>query len=115
MARVPDTMMRLAPRPIRRCFLLSHESDTIDLLESGFAGLHQRESRVAQRDGARGARRLFQLARGSARHDELSQLVIQHQELADRLATLEPRAAAFAAAFLSARSADDPDQALRQH
>src|SRR5688572_4378833 len=85
----PDTITRLAPRPMRTCFFLSHESDTIDLLESGFAGFHQRGGGVAQRLCARRACRVLQLARRSARHDELPQLVVQDQQLADRLPALE--------------------------
>src|SRR5688572_7006788 len=111
----PDTMTRCGPRPMRRCFLLSHESDTVDLLESSFAGLHQRGGRVAQRDRARGARRFFQLARRSARDDELPKLVIQDHELADRLAPAETGVSAVLATVRAAGLANDSYQALRQH
>src|SRR6185503_5061657 len=108
-------MTRLAPRPIRRCFFLSHESDTIDLLESGFAGLHQRHRRIAQRDGARGARRVLEFPCRGTRHDELPELVVQDDELADRLAALESGSAALPAAFAAAGFAQDSDEPLREN
>src|SRR5687768_3804804 len=107
-------MRRLAPTPMRRGFFLSHESDTIDLLESGFSGLDQRRRRVAQRDGSRGARRLFKLSRRRTRHDQLPELVVQHQQLADCLTPLEARPAALAAAVALANLAEHAHQALRQ-
>src|SRR6478672_11969496 len=109
----PDTRMRSAQRP-RRVFLLRHKSDTIDLLESGFSCLHHLQRGFAQRQGSGGLRRRFQLAHRRARHDQLAQLVVQRDQLADRLAALEAGAAARAAAFALAGLAESPDQPLRE-
>src|SRR5262245_42754391 len=107
----PDTRMRSGPTH-RRVFLLRHKSDTIDLLESGFLGCHELQRRFAQRQGAGGARRRLQLAGGSARHDQLAQVVVEDQQFAYRLASLESGAAALAAAVSLAGLAERAHQPL---
>src|SRR3954471_23022175 len=92
----PDTRMRSAQMPMRD-FLLRHKSDTIDLLECGFSGLHELHGGFAQGLGAGLARGLFQLARRRARHDHFAQLVVEHQQLADGFSSLEAGSPAFGA------------------
>src|SRR5690349_19614628 len=91
---------------------LRNERNTVDFLESGFARLDQRERGLAQRHGAGGARDFLQLARGGARDDELAQLVVHHQQLADRPAALEAGAAAIRATLAHAGLAERPHQPL---
>src|SRR5262245_26395074 len=93
---LPETRIR-SWHTQRRVFLLRHKSDTIDLLESGFVGLHELQGSLAQRQGAGGARRGLQLARRGARYDQLAQVVVQDEQLADRFPSLEAGAAALAA------------------
>src|SRR3954462_10660724 len=94
---------------------LRHKSDTIYLLECGFARLHQLQRRVAQRHRAGGDGSFLQLARRRARDDELAQLVVKHEQLADRLAALEARPPAVAATFAATGGTKDSDKALRKH
>src|SRR3954469_10011422 len=109
----PEIRMRSAQMPMR-VFLLRHKSDTIDLLEIGFSGLHELHRGIAQGLGAGFARRLFQLARRRARDDELAQLVVEHQQLADGFSSLEAGSAAFAATARMTGFAVHPHQALRE-
>src|SRR5688572_29144684 len=78
---------------------LGNKSDTVDLLKRGFALAHRLERRVAQEARAAAARRVLQLAQRRAAGDELAHLVVQHEELGDRLAPLVAGAPAFAAAL----------------
>src|SRR3954465_14889829 len=103
----PEIRMRSAQRPMR-VFLLRHKSDTIDLLESCFSCLHELHRGFAQGLGAGAARRLFQLARRRARHDQLAQLVVEDQQLADCLSSLEAGSPAFGAAAGMAALAINP-------
>src|SRR4051812_19312141 len=112
-AFVPETRMPSGPRPMRRGFL-RHKSDTVDLLESGFAGFYQPHGGFPERNRAGGARSYFELSSGSARHDQLPQFVVQHQQLADRLAALEAGAPAFRTSLALAGNAEGSDQSLRQ-
>src|SRR5581483_7717712 len=80
------------------------KSDTVDLLECGFAAAHCLEGGLAQHARARSARRFLELAHRGARRDQLAQLVVQHHQLGDRLASLVARAAALAAAAADAEA-----------
>ena len=73
-----DTTTRSGPSTMRS-FFLRHKSDTVDLLECGFAGVYQLHRRVAQRDGAGGSCGFLELPCARAGNDELAQLVVQHQ------------------------------------
>src|SRR5438093_8861327 len=74
------------------------KSDTIDLVERGLASRHGRESSRAQRARAVLARRVLDMPRRRARSDELADLVVQDEQLRNRLAPPIADAAAFAAA-----------------
>src|ERR1051325_11726549 len=64
----PLMKMRSGRRPMRTG-LLRHESDTVDLLECCFAGLHKPHGGIPERYRAGGARRLLQLSRPAAGDD----------------------------------------------
>src|SRR5437763_7862457 len=97
--------MRSGARPTRSC-LLRHKSDTVDLLEICFAVLYEPHCGLPQRQRAAGIRHFFQLPRARAGDDQLAQLVVQDEELADRLAAAISRAAARAAAAAFAGGAE---------
>src|SRR4029078_11599533 len=75
-----------------------HKSDTVDLLECGFAAARELERRLAQWNGSRRDRRFAQHAHGLAREAEIASPVVHDQQLADRLAALVAGAAALRAA-----------------
>src|SRR4051812_14078765 len=111
--RYSASRRRSAQRPMRRW--LRHKSDTIDFLQCGFAGIDEPEGGVAERHRARGTRGFLQLARRSARGDQLTKLVVQHEQLADRFSSLEPSASALGTTLGLALLAENPDQPLRQY
>src|SRR5580700_7518536 len=84
------------PRPIRtmqrrRCARYTptssrHNGDTIDLLERRLAAPYQIESDAADQAHAAFLRQLLQLTHRRAIDDRLAQLIVEHQELTDRLA-----------------------------
>src|SRR5882724_863613 len=74
-----------------------NKGDTIDFLERCFAFSHRIKCRLAQEPGAVFAGGLPELTHGSAACYQLANLVVQDQELRDRLAATVARSAAFAA------------------
>src|SRR5262249_40284191 len=95
----PDTRRSVSASgasPIRR--RSGDKGDTVDLLQRGLAGLHGVEGGVAQEARAARLRGLLELAHRRTPGDELADLVVEDHELGDGLASLEPRAAALAAA-----------------
>src|SRR5215470_2577138 len=76
-----------------------HNGDTVHLLERGLAGAYQLERGSAQQAHARLVRELLQLAHRRAIDDRLAYLVIEDQELPDRLAAAIAGAAAVLAAL----------------
>src|SRR4051812_42450119 len=106
--------MRSGAMPTRVC-LLRHKSDTIDLLLACFAVLYEAQSGLPERYRAAGTRRFLQLARWRARHDQVAQLVVQHEQLADRLPSLESGSPALMTPTGTAAGAINSNQPLRQH
>src|SRR5579885_1036951 len=89
MASWPATKTRSSHSAMRSaCGFLSkrlrNERNTVDFLEGGFARGDERERGFAQRHGAGGARDFLQLPRRRPGDDQLAQLVVHHQQLADR-------------------------------
>src|SRR4051812_35723489 len=82
-----DTSRR-SPQNLSRS---AHKRDTVDLLKRGFAFAHRFERRLAQGAGAVPLRRVLQLPDRRAGDDELAQLVVEDQQLGDRLAAFEAR------------------------
>src|SRR5258706_15536425 len=109
-SRSPRTFSR-SPRRFSRSV---DKRDTVDLLQRGLALAHGLERRLAQRARAVSLRRLLELPDRRARDDQLADLVVQDQQLRDRLAALEAGAAALAAARGLARRTDHAHQALRE-
>src|SRR5438034_11670639 len=97
--------MRSGARPTRS-FLLRHKSDTVDLLEACFTVIDQPHRGLPERQRAGGTCHFFKLSCRRAGDDQLAQLVVQDQELADRLAALEAGAAARRAALAFAAGAE---------
>src|SRR5260221_13847078 len=106
--------MRSAARPTRSC-LLRHKSDTVDLLKTCFTVIDQPLCGLPERHRAGGTRYFLKFSCRGARDDQVAQLVVQHEQLADRLAALEAGAAALRAALAFAAGAEHAHQALRQH
>src|SRR5262249_432023 len=90
--------------PIRR--RSGDKRDTVDLLQRGLAAPDRVERGVAQEARAARLRRLLERSHRGAPGDQLADLVVEYHQLGDRLASLEPRAAAFPA------SAPDPEAEL---
>src|SRR5438067_12286687 len=103
--------MRSTARPMRSS-LLRHKSDTVDLLKTCFTVIDQPLGGLAERQRARGTRHFLKLFCRGARDDQLAQLVVQHEQLADRLTALEAGAAALRAALGFAAGAEHAHQAL---
>src|SRR3954466_6008256 len=93
--------MRSGARPIRSC-LLRHKSDTVDLLETCFCVVDQPHGGLPERQRAGGTCHFLALSCRRAGDDQLAQLVVQDQELADRLAAAKARAAAWRAPLVFA-------------
>src|SRR5438094_736608 len=106
--------MRSTARPMRSS-LLRHKSDTVDLLKTCFSVIDQPLCGLPERQRARGTRHFLKLSCRRAGDDQLAQLVVQDQELADRLAAAEAGAAAMRAALALAARAEHAHQPLRQH
>src|SRR5207248_2179147 len=103
--------MRSGARPTRSC-LLRHKSDTVDLLEACFSVIDQPHGGLPERQRAGGTRHFFKFSCRRARDDQLAQLVVQHEQLADRLAAAETGTAALRAALALARGAEHAHQSL---
>src|SRR5919204_4083977 len=105
--------MRSGASPKRSC-LLRHKSDTVDLLEAGFTVGDKPHGGLPERQRAGGTRHFLELPRWCPRDDQLAQLVVQHEQLADRFAPAEACTSALRAAASTARRAENAHQALRQ-
>src|SRR5260221_6317013 len=96
--------MRSAARPTRSC-LLRHKSDTVDLLKTCFTVIDQPLCGLPERHRAGGTRYFLKFSCRGPRDDQIAQLVVQHAQLADRLAALETGVAALPAALAFAACA----------
>src|SRR5881394_848192 len=97
--------MRSGASPIRSC-LLRHKSDTVDLLNACFTVIDQPHGGLPERQRAGGTCHFLKFSCRCARDDQLAQLVVQNQELADRLAAAESGAPAMRAALALAARAE---------
>src|SRR4051794_11722026 len=89
---------RRSARSLPRARALSDERDTVDLVQSTLTGFDDVERGLTQKAGAKLARRFFDATNRLAADDQLSDLVVQHENLGNGLAATEACAATMPAA-----------------